>query len=338
MTRSLITGLTPEPVFYADVFSLFTQGQLFFDSADWSEALPSGNRTNSIAVSTEFTYQIHNQPDFTMDAGVTLLGNFRQENGSWTGRITAIEFMRDGDVVGEIDIRSGVDLSRVVNVASSGLIWNELTTSGVRGRLTNTTDYINGSLGDDILFGGGGADSINGSRGDDRIDGGGGNDYLDGFDGNDTLLGGRGADRLDGKGGDDTVFGGAGRDTFASDFVGDNVWTGGKGGDLFQVGNWFADGDVSTRVTDFNRSKGDKLDLTELPPLLYNEVDEVRFIGRRDFSNDADVLEIRMENGFVEINYVDDRFVEYALHLEGLNSFKASQTNWIVLPDGWEFS
>lgn len=338
MPKSLINGLLPEPDFYADVFSRFTMGQLFFDAQDWAEASPKGNRTSSITVTTEYTYQIHNKPDFVMDAGITFHGRFTKVDGDWSGRVTKIDFVRDDADVGEIQIRSGVDISRVMNVGSSGLIWNELTTSGLKGNLTSTFDYINGSLGDDIIFAGSGADSINASRGNDRIFGQRGSDSIDGYDGDDYINGGAGNDRMYGKGGSDTLLGGAGRDTFASDFVGDNVWTGGKGGDRFQVGGWNAYEDVSTRVTDFNKKQGDKLDLTELSELLYHSVDEVRYIGKRDFSGEDGVLEIRMENGFVELDYVNDGRVEYGLHLDGLSHFKSSQTNWILLPDTWDFS
>lgn len=338
MPKSLINGLTPEPLFYADVFSLVTQGRFSFDAQDWADAMPSGNRAASITVSTEYTYQIHNQPDFTMVAGLTFHGKFSKVAGAWTGKITMVEFERDGIEVGEIQVRSGTDFSRIQDIKPVGLIWNELTVTGLKGNLTSAADYINGSLGDDIIFAGAGHDSINASRGNDRIFGQGGRDTIDGFDGDDYINGGGGADRMYGKGGSDTVIGGGGRDTFVADFVGKNVWTGGKGGDFFQPGGWSPGGNVSTRVTDFDRSKGDKLDLRELPPLLFNEVDAVRFIGRHAFSNDADVLEIRMQNGVVELNYTDDAFVEYALELDGLTNFKPGQTNWIALPDGWDFA
>ena len=156
MPKSLINGLTPEPLFYADVFSLVTQGRFAFDDQDWADALPSGNRASSITISTEYTYQIHNQPDFAMEAGLTFYGKFRKVDGDWTGKITQVEFERDGMVVGDIQIRSGVDFSRVQDVKPVGLIWNELTVTGLKGSLTSAQDYINGSLGDDIIFAGGG--------------------------------------------------------------------------------------------------------------------------------------------------------------------------------------
>ncbi|MAY86102.1 MAG: hypothetical protein CML02_05205 [Pseudooceanicola sp.] len=338
MPKSLINGLTPEPLFYADVFSLVTQGRFAFDDQDWADALPSGNRASSITISTEYTYQIHNQPDFAMEAGLTFYGKFRKVDGDWTGKITQVEFERDGMVVGDIQIRSGVDFSRVQDVKPVGLIWNELTVTGLKGSLTSAQDYINGSLGDDIIFAGGGHDYINASRGNDRIFGQAGNDMIDGFDGDDYINGGGGADQLYGKGGSDTILGGGGRDKFYADFTGTNVWTGGKGGDFFQAGGYHWSGVAVTRVTDFNRSERDKLDLREQSELLFNSVDEVRYIGKRAFSYDADVLEIQMRDGLVKLNTGDGQFIEYALQLDGLTTFKASQTNWIALPDGWDFS
>jgi Ca2+-binding RTX toxin-like protein len=60
-----------------------------------------------------------------------------------------------------------------------------------------------GTLGDDVLTGGGGADSIDGLDGRDQIDGGGGNDFL---------YGGAGYDKLTGGSGDDLIVGGPGID------------------------------------------------------------------------------------------------------------------------------
>ncbi|MGL3111436.1 VCBS domain-containing protein [Bradyrhizobium sp. BR 1432] len=55
-----------------------------------------------------------------------------------------------------------------------------------------------GSLGDDVLSGGGGSDLIDGQDGNDRISGGAGNDILFGGAGKDYLTGGAGDDVLDG--------------------------------------------------------------------------------------------------------------------------------------------
>lgn len=330
--------MTAEPVLYADVFAFATKGFYTFDPTDWADALPARKTAKAISVTTDFSYQIHNQPDYEATVGYKFIGDFSKTAGAWTGTIDKVQFLRDGAVFGVVDLNSGVDISRVVNVGGSGLIWNELTVSGLRGALTGVADYFNGSLGDDILNLGAGNDNVNASRGNDVVRGGGGHDLIDGFDGDDRLFGGGGNDRLEGKGGDDRLFGQLGKDVFAADSQGTNVWTGGKGADMFQASylNW--DKSSPTTVTDFKARQGDKLDLTEFAPLLFNEVDEVRFIGKRAFSAEAGVMEIRMENGLVSIDQHGDGIADAGVLLDGLTHFKAVQTNWIALPEWWDFS
>lgn len=338
MTKSVIKSVSPEPLYYADVFSFATTGFHYYDAQDWADALPARNAAKAITLTTDFSYQIHNQPDYQAEVGYRFFGDFSQSGGNWTGTITRVQFLRDGDIVGVVAVNSGVDFSRVVNVAGSGLIWNELTQTGLRGALTNAPDYINGSVGDDIINLGAGNDTINASYGNDIVRGGAGHDQIDGFGGNDTLFGGAGNDRLEGKGGDDRLFGQAGKDTFASDGQGKNTWTGGLGADKFQVSGLNWDKTSPTTVTDFKARQGDKLDLTEFSPLLYNEVDEIRYIGKRAFSGTDGVAEIRMENGLVTIDTTGDGIADYGLMLDGLTQYKASATNWIAIPDWWDFS
>ncbi|GHF36781.1 calcium-binding protein [Seohaeicola zhoushanensis] len=338
MAKSVIKSLVPEPLYYADVFSFATQGYYSFDAQDWADAMPVRKSVKAITVSTDISYQIHNQPDFEAVFGYKFIGDFSRAGGTWSGTIERVQFLRDGEVMGVVQINSGVDISRVVNVAGSGLIWNELTSTGLRGSLTNTADIINGSVGDDVINLGAGNDKINASLGNDVIRGGGGHDYIDGYNGNDRIYGGGGNDQLFGNGNDDRLFGQAGNDRFYADSQGTNVWTGGKGADMFQASSLNWDKTSPTTVTDFNARQGDKLDLTELTPLLYNEVDEIRYIGKRAFSGTEGVMEIRMNNGLVTIDATGDGIADYGLMLDGLTNFKSAQTNWIALPDGWDFS
>ena len=101
-------------------------------------------------------------------------------------------------------------------------------------------DIIRGGSGDDELYGDGGNDVIRGDSGDDEIYGG---------SGNDTLLGDAGADTIDGGSGNDFIAGGAGNDTL----------TGGSGADTFVFGG--SSGDDT--ITDFNVAE-DTIDLTML--------------------------------------------------------------------------
>ena len=116
-----------------------------------------------------------------------------------------------------------------------------------------------GGAGNDVITGGGGADTIlgiwggdtlSGGAGADRISGGEGRDYLDGQAGDDLLVGGEdddtlygldGNDLLDGGQGIDYLDGGRGNDRLAGGAQGD-VLVGGHGDDLILGG---ADNDVS---------------------------------------------------------------------------------------------
>jgi Ca2+-binding RTX toxin-like protein len=96
--------------------------------------------------------------------------------------------------------------------------------------------YIEGTQGNDTLYGSGGADALYGLGGNDYLSAGDGNDTLDGGDGNDTLVGGRGADSLNGGAGFDTA-------SYAASSAGVQInlsWNQGLGGD--------AQGDTYTSI------------------------------------------------------------------------------------------
>jgi len=61
---------------------------------------------------------------------------------------------------------------------------------------TKHSDTINGTSGDDRIFGENGNDTLNGGAGDDHIDGGNGSDTLSGGAGNDVIDGGNGQDTV----------------------------------------------------------------------------------------------------------------------------------------------
>ncbi len=101
-----------------------------------------------------------------------------------------------------------------------------------------------GTLGNDVLQGGEGADLLTGEAGNDRLEGAGGDDRILGGDGHDILAGGAGDDRLEGGGdndildggaGNDRLFGGAGQDQLAGG-AGDDILDGGPGIDRLSGG------------------------------------------------------------------------------------------------------
>ncbi len=118
-------------------------------------------------------------------------------------------------------------------------------------------DELEGTAGDDVIFGRGGDDESEGGRGDDtlyggkgddEIEGGRGDDTLYGGKGDDTLAGGQGEDILLGGSGDDTLIGGAGADTLEGG-KGDDTLQGGAGGDTF-VFDAKAGRDIIADITD----------------------------------------------------------------------------------------
>ncbi len=102
------------------------------------------------------------------------------------------------------------------------------------------SDFLLGRDGADIVWGGhdDGNDTLHGDGGSDTLFGSGGNDWLAGSSGMDFLFGGAGGDVLDGGDDADSLFGGAGNDTIS----------GGSGADAF----FFAGNHGVDIITDFD--------------------------------------------------------------------------------------
>lgn len=120
---------------------------------------------------------------------------------------------------------------------------------------------------------------MTGNAGNNRLDGGKGNDLLDGGTGNDVLIGGEGNDRLVGGFGKDDLTGGLGADHFIFRSAAD-------------TGPTSAQRDV---VRDFDRSQGDRIDLSAIDANLHLPGDQAfRFVGAAGFSKTAG--ELRFEH------------------------------------------
>ena len=105
---------------------------------------------------------------------------------------------------------------------------------------TSGNDNLYGTYGVDIISGLAGNDKLYGYEGDDQLDGGDGNDTIRGQDGNDIIWGGAGNDIIHGGDGHNTMNGGTGRDTFYITVGSTNTIDGGAGGAVDQVRyNWF---------------------------------------------------------------------------------------------------
>lgn len=121
---------------------------------------------------------------------------------------------------------------------------------------------------------------LTGNLGNNRLEGGKGDDMLEGGAGNDTLVGGEGDDRLIGGFGKDGLTGGLGADHF--------VFLSAAGS-----GPTMAARDL---ITDFNRSQGDKIDLSAMDANPYLCCDQsFLFLGSADFSGSSG--ELRFEHG-----------------------------------------
>lgn len=168
-------------------------------------------------------------------------------------------------------------------------------------------DELYGNEGDDLIYGRGGDDFLWGGKGKDQIYGNDGYDFLKGQLGNDLIVGGKGNDLIDGGIGDDVLVGGGDKD----------VLTGGFGADKFALFSPFAVTDVSlaTRVTDFKRSQGDAIVLT-------NGVTSEDLV--LEDTGKATVIRLKSNNAILGVvdgvtpADLNDRFVSYATALTSL--------------------
>lgn len=127
-----------------------------------------------------------------------------------------------GDVVTETNsAASGTDLveSDVSYTLGANVENLNLNGDAVVGTGNVLANIINGTGGDNQLFGGGGNDTLNGDDGDDLLDGGSGNDTINGGDDDDTIIGADGNDTINVGGGFNRIVYNAvsfGNDTIAS--------------------------------------------------------------------------------------------------------------------------
>jgi Ca2+-binding RTX toxin-like protein len=176
-------------------------------------------------------------------------------------------------------------------------------------------DMLNGGSGDDKVWGGSGNDDLTGGTGNDLLIGGFGSDRVDGGTGNDVLLSRSDAGEMvaaqDGKtqifaaetaaftAKNDTLTGGRGADTYrfelqvnAKDEIvakhaaadGTIDWVG-VTGENNNVHDHWVDGFGNDTITDFNRSQGDKIEISahtaEVQSIQYKDSNGD---GRNDYS------------------------------------------------------
>jgi Ca2+-binding RTX toxin-like protein len=234
------------------------------------------------------------------------------EDGSWV--VSWSSDGQDGD-------GSGIYQRHFAPDRIGGTGGDTLTGTGWAERLDGRggADEIHGRGGDDTVIGGGGSDelfgdqghdSLEGGSGHDTVSGGSGKDRVEGNGGNDVLYGGSARDRLYGGDGNDTVNGGHGADTL----------TGGTGADVFQ----FSDiSDSAPRafdsIRDFNRSQGDRIDLSRLDAGAYQEFIFDETAGTSPLQGHVSVSQDFLgRNTYVYVNTDKDPEADIVIHLKGL--------------------
>jgi Ca2+-binding RTX toxin-like protein len=176
-----------------------------------------------------------------------------QLNGDWITDFTG-NGSQAGDSIQFVGFSTNAVLQHV-----SGDTWrivdgSHIETFRVTGAIA-TSDYsfVNSTSASNPapMMGTSGNDTMNGTSSADVMSGDAGNDTIYGNSGNDMVFGGAGSDRINGGNGNDTLIGGPAGDTL----------TGGAGADSFTIRNMGERGDT---ITDFSKSAGDKLVLTDL--------------------------------------------------------------------------
>lgn len=199
------------------------------------------------------------------------------------------------------------------------------------------SDVLFGNGGNDVLDGGNGADTLSGGAGNDLLRGGGANDSLVGGSGNDDVLGGygndnlygdAGADILEGGSGMDDLFGGAGNDTL---YGGGGIdWhSGGTGADVFvfeSIRDFGKLSDIDERITDFRRSQGDLIDLSDIDADVTRGGNQsFDFVGSR-FDGEAGAL--RFANGKVQGDVDGDGRADFELAIS--DTLRMGQADFIL--------
>lgn len=137
-------------------------------------------------------------------------------------------------------------------------------------RVFSSVDYLAGAGVEHVILTGSAQiargndlnNSVQGNDANNYLFGGAGNDYLEGNAGNDLIFGDAGEDRMHGDDGNDTLYGMQGKDILLGN-LGTDTLSGGSEADRFV----FSQRDVGTgvdRITDFDKSAGDILDLADI--------------------------------------------------------------------------
>ncbi len=151
---------------------------------------------------------------------------------------------------------------------------------------------------------------VNGQGGDDTITGGAGGDALNGSTGNDVLQGNGGADVLTGGSGSDMMTGGSGADSFTYTDISE-----------------FGPAGHEDVITDFTRSDGDKIRLTQVDANTIQSGDQsFGFLGNGAFTGHAGELHYVVTGSdlIVAGDVNGDGVADFQFKVLGMTSLQAS--------------
>ena len=172
--------------------------------------------------------------EYQISKGDLIITTGKNAKGNATDTITLKDYIKNGTDNVIIDGNGSLALILEDYHEAKYDSTDEITETGYNTK-TKKSITKNGTVFDDVLYGGKKNDTIYGNIGNDELYGGAGNDKLYGGIGDDTLYGDAGNDTLFGGAGNDKLYGGAGNDTLNAGINGDKILNGGEGNDTYNV-------------------------------------------------------------------------------------------------------
>jgi len=192
---------------------------------------------NSNAGRTWFDANVGRMVTAVWDAGGNDTFDFSGYTNNQTIDLRQGNFSSVGGLVGNVAVAKGADIENAIGGTGADTLWGNGLNNVLRGG--GGADSVSGGAGADTLVETSGSNVLRGDEGDDQISGGSdfddingnmGNDTVHGLGGDDWAVGGKDNDLLYGDAGSDIVYGNLGNDTCYGG-EGDDVVRGGQGDD-----------------------------------------------------------------------------------------------------------
>jgi hypothetical protein len=217
-TAPIAGRMSPEMISEAPSTSAFPEHTLESYKAAISQS-------TSTSAAPEHTLDAYEAAIETVDAAIDPYSNFNFR----------VEF-GDGDVAREASAPTEYSSSTYEDINVFDTTTTRSTDFLGGGGATRSSETINGTLDDDLIYGGDGSQSIHAYWGNDTVYAGDGNDFVNGGDGSDDIYGEQGNDVLWAGGGSvNDVYGGSGHDEIRMGGGGDV--DAGSGNDFIDMGS-----------------------------------------------------------------------------------------------------